>query len=282
MSFAAIKGYQTKPKPGVMLNPLHPLSRGLVGQWMFNEGAGSRAYDISGKGNHGTLTNMAPNTQGSGWGGSKFGGGLEFDGVNDYVDCGNDASLRNHASMTVSFWMNYNFTTDFQYGIISHFNGNNVGNENRIGIDYYDRIIVWYQMGGSGGNIFTPLFGTVVDGVWHHVTVVLTNGFQQIYINGVPSGDTGTIVANLDGGTQPLYIGDTWGLDNFNGSIDSVRFYNRALSAAEAKQLYHDPFCNLLQVPTRYVAAAGPSGAIMNQFQKFNIGADLYNGGIIA
>jgi hypothetical protein len=50
---------------------------GLVGWWKFDEGSGTVAYDSSGNGNDGNLTN------GPTWTTGKIGGALSFDGVND-------------------------------------------------------------------------------------------------------------------------------------------------------------------------------------------------------
>jgi len=79
-----------KPPPGVMDNPLHPLSRGCISHLLFNEGAGSLANDASGHMNHGHLINMASKAQFFGWSGCKYGSGLGFTSTNGYVDCGND------------------------------------------------------------------------------------------------------------------------------------------------------------------------------------------------
>ena len=75
---------RARPFPGAQLNPLHPLSRGLIGGWIFNEGAGSGLHDISGNGNDGSLVNTAA----SDWAGSSDGGALNFDGVDAYVNIG--------------------------------------------------------------------------------------------------------------------------------------------------------------------------------------------------
>jgi len=67
-----------KPIRGTRLNLAHPLAKGLVGCWLFNEGTGGRIFDLSMNGNHGTFVKM-DNT--SAW----AGGGLLFDGVDDYI-----------------------------------------------------------------------------------------------------------------------------------------------------------------------------------------------------
>ena len=42
-----------KPLLGTPLDLNNPINRGLVGFWLFNEAGGMKAYDLSGKGNHG-------------------------------------------------------------------------------------------------------------------------------------------------------------------------------------------------------------------------------------
>ena len=283
MSFSGTKGYITNPKPGVMLNPLHPLSRGLVGYWLFNEGAGSLANDISGHNNHGRLTNMAPNAQDSGWGGSKFGGGLQSDGVDDYVNCGNDSSLDITDAITISAWVKTSSTLGQFVGKSNI--ANDAGWVAEVRAGYFGFGVkknssnYWLQR----GNIL------VNDNVFHHLTAVYYgNGdIPTLYVDGNIQTLTDVVTAGdaLNGFTdsgENLEVGRNHGFASvyryFNGSTDSVRIYNCVLSAEELKTLFHDPFCNLLQIPIRRYSVIAPVGAIMNQFQRANIGADLYNG----
>lgn len=56
-------GFVSKPPLGVQLDWTNPINRGLVGCWIFNEGGGTRANDLSGNGNHGLLIgNIVPNS----------------------------------------------------------------------------------------------------------------------------------------------------------------------------------------------------------------------------
>ena len=80
----------TKPKRGIRLNPFHPLSKGLVGCWLFNEGSGQKYYDLSLYGNHGIQSTKAYAPK---WTSGKYDRGLKFDGTNDFCNMGNDASL---------------------------------------------------------------------------------------------------------------------------------------------------------------------------------------------
>ncbi|MHC4062167.1 MAG: hypothetical protein ACYSR6_11275, partial [Planctomycetota bacterium] len=73
--------------------------RGLVGWWKFDEGGGTTAYDSAGK-NHGSLVN------GPTWTSGRINGALGFDGSDDYVDLGNDSSLKRPLPVTVCAWIN--------------------------------------------------------------------------------------------------------------------------------------------------------------------------------
>ena len=275
MVFSATKGYLTKPKPGVMLNPLHPLSQGLVGYWLFNEGSGSKGYDISGHGNHGTLKNMSPNAQNSGWGGSKFGGGLHFDGSDDYVNCGNDASMSPAAAISVAAWVKTSDFASHRYIVTC----DTVGASKGYSLRTYSggAVNCLFQLAGLS---YSSASGNIISGGWNHVVGVYDGSKVVLYINGIANIGS-TISGDIAYNDRIVRIGKRDTGSHFAGSIDSVLVYNRAVSVAEVKTLYHTPFCNLLRVPVRYVPAA-PAGAIMNQFQRANIGADLYNGAIIA
>src|SRR4030042_2336392 len=69
----------------------------LAAYWKFDEGSGTTAFDSSGNGNNGNLIGDPK------WAAGKYGGALEFNG-NDYVDCGNGASLNIRDQITITFW----------------------------------------------------------------------------------------------------------------------------------------------------------------------------------
>jgi len=80
----------------------------LVSHWKLDESSGGIAYDSSGY-NHGTLEPSATLTPPL-WqpAGGQVGGALQLDGVDDYVDCGNDASLNITNAITLSVWVKTN------------------------------------------------------------------------------------------------------------------------------------------------------------------------------
>ena len=254
MSYSGKKGWITKPKPGVRIDPLHPLSRGLVACWLFNEGAGSVLHDISGNKNDGTLTSMDPPTD---WVGSPHGGALAFDGNNDYIVVGDPPSLdMGTDDITIAIWLNRLGSTGQQRLYIK-----------RGGVTWYDLYFnANDEVVGSLAVSWPPLGGfnsaptTITDSSWHHIAVVFDrDGKGHIYIDGLARGTPADISAqggSLDNAGY-VFVG-AWGMDAgppnsqwFNGLIDDVRIYKRALSAQEVKQLYTDPYANLLRVPIR-------------------------------
>lgn len=79
----------------------------------------------------------------------------------------------------------------------------------------------------------------VPDNEWTHVALVVTPSNATIYMNGVGAVHNSTQpVANLN---APLYIGadPNFGTRRFNGLIDEVSFYNRAMAQAEIRELMH-------------------------------------------
>ena len=222
-----------KPPKGAMLNRGHPLARGLVGCWLMNEGGGKIVNDLSGNGNIGSLVADAHFVAG------KFGPALDFDGTGDYVNCG---SLPIMPIWTVSAWARtlYTPTQPQPQDIFSNWDGTN---RQFIEIDSVnsDRIYVcttnayYERFDGINAN----------DGLWHHhcyswdgttVKYYYDNVLQTAAFTGDPS----------DVDTKALYIwARSLGTPDrfFNGQIDNVMIYNRALSASEILHLYRNPFC---------------------------------------
>ena len=71
----------------------------LVGWWKFDDGSGTIAVDSSGYGNHGRLEGDTKRVAG------RIGSALDFDGTDDYVDCGNSAVFDITEELTVSAWI---------------------------------------------------------------------------------------------------------------------------------------------------------------------------------
>jgi hypothetical protein len=211
-----------------------------------NEGAGSLAYDVSGHGNHGALKNMSPNAQNSGWGGSKFGGGLNFDGTDDYVDCGTRESLcSDYLGWSLEMWCFLTSTAKrYFFGFSASYSWKSVCG----GTSWRTRI----DGSGTGDDLSYP---TISTNIWTHLVFVFdgVNDIKRIYKNGVVAAEN-TPTSHGPGyidlsAVDRAYIGTDVQSYWYKGTIGAVRIYTRVLSTEESLQLYHNPFCNLIRTP---------------------------------
>ncbi|MCK5026314.1 MAG: LamG domain-containing protein, partial [Nanoarchaeota archaeon] len=176
---------------------------------------------------------------------------LSFDGVNDYVDLGNDASL-NPQSITFLAWIKINgwrSSIPYHEPIVKH---SNSCNSNGFGLAVNHRgslnkglYLISFSNGVNPGDFAT---GEILEaGIWGQVGFIWeslnpTTSRQKLISNGdvIQTRDINIPVpSNID---TNFLIGqgiDCWEMINFNGSIDEVAIYNRALSADEILSHYN-------------------------------------------
>jgi len=200
-------------------------STGLVGHWKFNEKSGITANDSSRYRNTGTLIG------GPIWSDK----GIKFDGVDDYVDAGNAASLNITNAITVSTWVKPKMSAGLFQHIVSKFGDTN---QNGYLLQYQasDQKIYFVLRNIAVYNVGT---NSAVSENWYHVVGVFDGTNLNIYLNGIKQAATTTgSIGNHS--AIPLKIGmmGESNINPFNGSINEVRIYNRALSAAEIKRNY--------------------------------------------
>jgi chitodextrinase len=215
---------------------------GPVGWWKFDETSGTTASDSSGNNNTGTLVN------GPVWTTGKIGGALSFDGVDDYVDAGTSNTFDLSASpFSVSIWTKvHTFSTSGAANriVIKRTNSNTAWQLNADGpndnASYPNTFSFVVQNNGTAVAVVGNGSNLLID-TWYHVVGVSNgSGTLAIYVNGVLL-PTATNANSYNIGTlNNLYIGArTDGGTHFNGLIDDVRIYNRALSAGEVQALYN-------------------------------------------
>ncbi len=194
---------------------LEPNKDGLVGYWDFDEGSGNKVYDKSGNGNDGELKN------GVVWTAGKFGSALSFDGTDDYVDAGTGINIASKSFSLVAWAKRDSIdTVDYIFG-----QGTTSTNH---GLHFGFRSTNVFTFAFYYNDLDTP--NAYTDNNWHLWvgTYDATTNERKIYRDGVlVASDT----ASADyQGTGTLYIGRaTWG-DYFDGTIDEVRIWNKALT----------------------------------------------------
>ena len=188
--------------------------------------------DLSGSGNNGTVYGAATPPAASV---ARL--GYLFDGVDDYVDAGNGASLNITGAITLEAWVMIKGTGTGSFPMI-------------VGKDLLSSIYPYALRADANGFFVFASYNTAVlfsvstaipaNNIWYHVVgtfdKTLDSANAKIYLNGVQK-DSRTYTLPLPTNAGTVKIGRYY-INYFNGSIDKVRIYNRALSAGEILALY--------------------------------------------
>ncbi len=214
-------------------------SNGLLGYWTFDgpkiNWVTGAITDSSGQGNTGSLVSMSTSTSPVA---GKVGQGLKFNGSTSYVSTPLTYNW-NANNWSIGLWASSISCPNSFCGLVGDRFGTGASN--------------WFTFGSSGnftGNIVVeigPAPGAVtidsgynpVGKGWQYYTVTKSGTTITIYKNGVSLASGSTSGKNIGDTTNSVRIGN-WFSSNqiWNGSIDDVRIYNRALSAGEVAQLF--------------------------------------------
>jgi len=186
------------------------------------------------------------------------GGGLlnrsaSFNGSNSKINFGNQ-TIFNSGDYSVSFWMNNKGNDSNAQIIFSQRTNSDSGSP--IGIYFYG--VSYGSYPGKlyfnvGGSYFTS-DTTLLKNKWYHVVcTVVAGGAMKIYVNGVLDANSGTETTTRPTPTnQNFAIGSNGSNTDyaFNGNIDQVRIFNKAISSSEVTTLYNETAStiNTLQV----------------------------------
>ena len=190
------------------------VSTGLVSSYKF-EGDANDNFD----GNHGIEVGdpcYAPGMHGA---------AISLDGVDDYVNCGNDSSFEITGPITLCAWIK---------GTLGASWTNIIGK----GLD-------WQLSRGIGNEAAFFCMGpgfilgstNINDNQWHHVVAMYDMTRLYLYVDGEPDASTDAS-GSLNVSDSNVYIGGSPSA-SFNGLIDDVCIYDRALSVDEIEILYY-------------------------------------------
>jgi len=212
----------------------------FVGVWLFDEGDGQKAKDMTGKSGDGTLNN------GPKWVAGKFGKAVDFDGKDDYIEISlpevfNSISKNN---FTIAYWIN-----------VQDISGSGTIWTRIIEVRYdntnYLQFVIQINNGELGINIMSEgaestviVTSPIKADTWYHVAGVWDAGKKSIklYLDGVLQAGTGTTPAS-PGDKKTINIGrrsdgnaDTY----FDGTIDDFAILNVALTEEDIKYLMNN------------------------------------------
>jgi hypothetical protein len=142
-----------------------------------------------------------------------------------------ELSRLNTQTLTIESWVNVPSLA--QNGFIFE-----KGNQNtQYGLFFETSSIKLRQQFGAGNNDLTVPDDSISTNTWNHIVATFTNGNRRIYINSIlAASDTqaGTILTNPNGCSIGSYGGFNGGRGyHLNGSISTIRIYNRPLSPTE-------------------------------------------------
>ncbi len=172
-----------------------------------------------------------------------IGDGLEFDGMNDFIDFSGPFENLFVGNYTISFY--------FQPK-------SSVGNQDlislRVGCDIDSILAISYA--GPGREIVVELFQNInrnefithpidLNACWQHIVLVKNEKVLTLYLNGrrIVEEENSQVISVANKGTLSLSNSPCIGInqERFEGAIDDLRFYNRALSFQESLELYTRP-----------------------------------------
>ncbi len=247
----------------VLVHEVPPMLDGTYAWWSFEEGFERVANHVYGLGYEvgqdvltGTLVN--PDNVERQWQAENVHGqALYFNGGNGgYVNLGNIMDVEATGAFTVTTWVNAASSTPLQ-ALVSKLNtvGWSLQLEN-------NRISFTIGNVGEGDYLKVENTSGVVAGRWYHVAVtydgsefsgstLIPASAVKIYVTEkddavVTASSTVPLEENLNAGINTVTGGSlnfgsrNNGTANFNGFIDEVRFYRRALSLAEVNEIFQE------------------------------------------
>jgi hypothetical protein len=215
------------------------LNDGLVAYYPFN----GNANDESGNGNHGTVYGATLTTDRFGNANSAY----SFDGENDYIKASADNLPT--AERTVSLWF-YANTVNNEPGLLGYGgNGYNTRTSWLMGLNICNDQSNYHMSCHWDRNRIDYYYSQEPIGNWYHWVVTTSVHGTKMYINSKEEASNINFVSDTavngkdlafgvvvsEDGNAP-YTDNCWNF--FNGKLDEIRIYNRALSTQEIQQLY--------------------------------------------
>lgn len=224
---------------------LADVNAGLVAYYRLN----GNANDASGNGNHGTIVgaDLASDRFGSPGNAYRFSNNPEVDALaGDYIQIPDSATLRPQNGITLSAWINT--SNPAGRSIVGKQFGNSIEDSYLLWYNVGTLWFTFYPFGAASINAPIPSLGA-----WHHVAGTWDGAMMRLYVDGNQVAAS-AFAGPMQYDDNPVLIGaddnnpDDLPDNGFDGVIDDVRIYNRALSRDEIRELVKG--CTLELTPT--------------------------------
>lgn len=210
---------------------------GLAGYWTMDgkDTTITTIVDRTGSGNTATLSNTAAVA-------GKLGQGLSLNGSTSYASMSDASSLDPTAAISYGGWVYVSATPAANQSVLEKGTATSTA-----GYGLYVTSEKKFCLGiKTAGGYEQGASNTVTGSKWHHVMVTYDSTTPTLYVDGyaqsLATGTGCTLTQNTGAITQDtsaLYFGARSGTSQFfNGRLDDVRVYNRALTATEVNHMY--------------------------------------------
>ncbi|MHC4521670.1 MAG: LamG-like jellyroll fold domain-containing protein, partial [Planctomycetota bacterium] len=216
----------------------------LAGHGKLDEGSGTTAFDSSGNGNDGTITDNS-DLENVAWIAGVSGTALEFHGVGvvftggDYVDCGNDASLDITGPISIALWIRPDADDPEGKGTAGGETAPMAKADSGVGWSWQVRYgwgsgrlpYMGFQFAVGGSGTWVHVDRNLERYEWCHVACSHDGTTVRCYLNGEETDSTP--LGQIDSSPAPVLIGSDGWLCDWTGGIDDVRIYNHGLTPEE-------------------------------------------------
>ncbi|MCE5237584.1 LamG domain-containing protein [bacterium] len=204
---------------------------GLVAHWSFDEGTGDVARDLTGHGHDAALKNTA-------WVPSPRGHALRFDGKDDVARYGELDSMNLSGDLTLAVWLKTDSSVEPKTNrIIIGDTGLGVERNLNLRMDGYGYLRFEWADGTRNASLLAP--NSLLNGTWKHVVVTCasTAKVATMYVDGQQVAQMPMPLPISKAPTKERLTG--WFYNGyFQGDLDDIRLYSRALTAAEVTELF--------------------------------------------
>ncbi|MCX7826557.1 MAG: LamG domain-containing protein, partial [Verrucomicrobiae bacterium] len=213
------------------LAPSRAVEPGLVAHWNFDEGSGDVAKDVTGHGHDAALKNVE-------WVPSPRGHALRFHTRRSLARYGRADAMNLSGDATLAVWVKTDAAVaPNTHRLIFGDDGPGVARNLHLSLDSYNRLSFEWADGRSNDSLLAP--ASLLNGSWKHVAVAADSRAMRVvmYVDGVEVARKAMSLPISKATFKERLTG--WFYNGFfQGELDDIRLYNRALTAKEVQRLF--------------------------------------------
>jgi len=196
----------------------------------FDEGKGKIAYDSSGNNHHATLHNCS-------WVEGKSGKGIRFKDIDSYISINSPFSCNSHSELTIDLWVKWRGKSLDIWGLVLDSRTWKQHNSGYFLAITDDRKVIFGINGQGLGADYLESTKKVKEKEWSHIVAIFKPNVLVLYIDGNRN-EKETKFTSIRETKTPIILGKEvprGPLHHFNGDIDNLKIYNRALIVKKEK-----------------------------------------------